>query len=404
MAQNLKIVIVGAGIGGLTAAIALRQQGHKVEVFERSRLLSEVGAAIHVAPNFTVILNRLGVFPEEFGGTEYRGMVLRDAQAEVQHKVLHGEERKSWQAPYWLVHRVDLHNALRNKATSKDGFGSPVTIHTASAVVDVDCTNATITLADGTTATGDVVLAADGVHSVAREIVTGGTYPTKTSGKCCYRWLLPQSVLNEDPELQALVGEPGIMTEIKGAGRRIVLYPCKNGQLMNCAAFVPVEEVGVIQKGWNQSGNKEKLLQSFSGYAPQVLRFLEMAPEGSVAVWDLLDMPVLPTWVNGRVALLGDAAHPFLPCKYGTVAVGFKVQMLMRSTDMGQGAAQAIEDAAALGALLPLDTAVNEIPRRLRMYEKCRKERADVIQEFTRVRGRDECGRSSGKLSACPLL
>lgn len=146
---------------------------------------------------------------------------------------------------------------------------------------------------------------------------------------------MPHAVLEDDAEIRELVGEPGLVTEVAGADRRIVFYPCKDGQLMNCAAFVPVEEVGVIQKGeerkschgrfddvvltlragWNSSGNKEKLLRSFEGFAPQVLRMLEKAPEDHVAVWDLVDMDVLPTWINGRVALLGDAAHPFLPCE-----------------------------------------------------------------------------------------
>lgn len=370
MVQNLKIIIIGAGIGGLTAAIALRQQGHEVEVYERSRLASEVGAAIHVAPNFTVILNRLGIFPEEFGGTAYQGLALKHASAEPKYNVSVGEGRKHWQAEYWLVHRVDLHAALKEKATSPSGLGIPVTLHRAAAVADVDCTRATVTLADGSTASADVVLAADGVHSVARNIVTGGAYGTRTSGKCCYRWLMPHAVLEDDAEIRELVGEPGLVTEVAGADRRIVFYPCKDGQLMNCAAFVPVEEVGVIQKGWNSSGNKEKLLRSFEGFAPQVLRMLEKAPEDHVAVWDLVDMDVLPTWINGRVALLGDAAHPFLPY-------------------MGQGAAQAIEDAAALGALLPIGTAPEDIPRRLQLYEQCRKERADFVQDFTRQRGRD---------------
>lgn len=182
-----------------------------------------------------------------------------------------GEGRKHWQAvsaalpppppqpprhhspltnqEYWLVHRVDLHAALKEKATSPSGLGIPVTLHTAAAVADVDCARATVTLADGSTASADAVLAADGVHSVARNIVTGGAYGTKTSGKCCYRWLMPHAVLEDDAEIRELVGEPGLVTEVAGADRRIVFYPCKDGQLMNCAAFVPVEEVGVIQKG-----------------------------------------------------------------------------------------------------------------------------------------------------------
>ncbi|GME65919.1 Monooxygenase FAD-binding protein [Neofusicoccum parvum] len=377
--NNLKVLIIGAGIGGLTAAIGLRQQGHEVEVFERSRLASEVGAAVHSAPNCTVLLNRLGLFPEEFGGTVYQGIAARDPEAELKLKISVEDEREHWLAQYWLVHRIDLHNALKQKATTEDGAGLPVKLHTGCAVTNVDCATATITLANGTTATGDLVIAADGVHSVTRETVVGGSYPTRSSGKCCYRWLMPYSSLADDPQLRGFAEEPGVMTEISGKDRRIVFYPCSDGQLMNCAGFVPVEEVGRIEKGWHQSGNKAELIRSFSKFSPAVVRMLEKAPD-NVAVWDLLDMEVLPTWINGRVALLGDAAHPFLPY-------------------MGQGAAQAVEDACTLAALLPLGTTAHDISRRLQLYERCRKERADWVQETTRSRGKDDTRRDMNELA-----
>ncbi|EOD52837.1 putative fad binding domain-containing protein [Neofusicoccum parvum UCRNP2] len=217
-----------------------------------------------------LLLNRLGLFPEEFGGTVYQGQ-------------------------YWLVHRIDLHNALKQKATTEDGAGLPIKLHTGCAVTSVDCATATITLANGATATGDLVIAADGVHSVTRETVVGGSYPTRSSGKCCYRWLMPYSSLADDPQLRGFAEEPGVMTEISGKDRRIVFYPCSDGQLMNCAGFVPVEEVGRIEKGWHQSGNKAELIRSFSKFSPAVVRMLEKAPD-NVAVWDLLDMEVIPTW------------------------------------------------------------------------------------------------------------
>ncbi|KAL1616988.1 hypothetical protein SLS56_011176 [Neofusicoccum ribis] len=379
MAQTgkLKVLIVGAGIGGLSAAIALRQQGHEVEIFEKSRLASEVGAAVHLAPNCTALLNRMGLFPETFGATVNESIKFRDINAAPVFRKSYEEERPHWQAEYYLVHRVDLHSNLKDKALSEDGPGTPAKLHTACGVTDVDCNAATITLADGTKVTGDLVIAADGIHSKARKFVTGRDYPLFTSGKCGYRWLMPTSALREDPETSLFAQEPGQVVQVAGEDRRIVFYPCSDNKIMNCIAFVPTEEVGPIQKGlsgYNQSANKGKLIKHFAGFSPSLIRMLEKAPEDDVMLWDLLDMEVIPSWINGRAALLGDAAHPFLPY-------------------MGQGAAQAVEDGCALGVVLPAGTTSQDIPQRLRLYQQCRKDRADWIQETTRVRGRDPNGK-----------
>lgn len=381
--MSLKVLVIGAGIGGLSAAIALRQQGHQVEIYEKSRLASEVGAAVHCAPNCTALLNRMGIYPETFGATRYESIKFHDKNTNVLFSSRPSEaERSHWQAEYFLLHRIDLHTALKERALSDDGPGTPATLHTASGVTDVDCDTATITLADGTQITGDLVVAADGIHSRARKAVTGRHVPLFTSGKCGYRWLTPTSALREDAETKIFAEETGQCVQVGGENsngdfRRIVFYPCSDNKIMNAIAFVPTAEVGPVQKGlsgYNQSANRGKLIHHFEGFSSPVIRMLEKAPADEVMLWDLLDMEVLPSFVKGRVLLLGDAAHPFLPY-------------------MGQGAAQAVEDAAALGVCLPAGTSAAEVPERVRIWEQCRKERADYVQEVTRIRGRDPNGK-----------
>ncbi|KKY15342.1 putative monooxygenase fad-binding protein [Diplodia seriata] len=362
-ATPLKVLVVGAGIGGLSAAIALRQQGHHVEIFEKSRLASEVGAAVHCAPNCTALLNRMGIYPETFGATVNESITFRDKNAVPLFSKHYAEERKHWQAEYYLVHRIDLHSALKHAAlrpTSPSAPGPPATLHTSRAVSSISPSTATITFADNTSLSADLVVAADGIHSRARAAVAGRTVPLFTSGKCGYRWLAPTAALLDDDATRIFAEEAGA-----------------EGRVMNAIAFVPTGEVGEVERGlsgYNQSANKGKLIEHFAGFSAPVMRMLDKAPADDVMLWDLLDMEVLPTFVKDRAVLIGDAAHPFLPY-------------------MGQGAAQAVEDAAALGACLPTGTPAADVPRRLRVWEQCRKERADWVQEVTRVRGRDPNGK-----------
>lgn len=150
---------------------------------------------------------------------------------------------------YFLVHRIDLHTALKQKALSPDGPGAPAKLHTACAVTDVDCDNATITLVDGTQVVGDLIVGADGIHSRSRRAVSGRDCPLFTSGKCGYRWLMPSALLREDPATRLFAEEEGQCVQVAGEDRRIVFYPCSNGEVMNCIGFVPTEEAGPIQKG-----------------------------------------------------------------------------------------------------------------------------------------------------------
>lgn len=152
--------------------------------------------------------------------------------------------------------------------------------------------------------------------------------------------------------------------------RRIVVYPTTNNELLNFVCIHPEDESSSGVDTWNNRGNLEKMLEVYKSFDPAVLALLKKADDETLRVWKLLDMDILPTWVNGRLALLGDAAHPFLP-------------------HQGQGGGCAIEDAASLAVVLPEDTPQGEIKERLQLYEKIRMERANRIQEFSRVAGMD---------------
>ncbi|KAH7032111.1 hypothetical protein B0J12DRAFT_582955 [Macrophomina phaseolina] len=380
--HSLKVLIIGAGIGGLTAAIGLRQQGHNIEVFERSELLREYGAAMHLAPNCTALLNRFGIDPGTVGGTPMRKVNTSKTRLIFAKQLISRSAASDIQQEHYLIHRVDLHNELKRKATAIESGGHPVRIRRGASVSHVDCEAAALTLMDGQTISGDVVIAADGVHSSTRNIIAGDDSQPFLTGKSCYRYVTPISEIRKDPVTAQFVESPGCCLEVLGGDRSVIFYPCANNTSLYTGAFLPMSEVGSTEKGWGQAANKEKLLNSFSSFPPHIRALLEKAPEDSVQAWNLLDCPEVKRWTRGRAVLFGDAAHPFLPY-------------------MGQGAAMAIEDAACISALLQEGTTATAIPRLLELFQNYRKERVDRIAEFTRRRGRNFSGAEGPILRVC---
>jgi 2-polyprenyl-6-methoxyphenol hydroxylase-like FAD-dependent oxidoreductase len=236
--------------------------------------------------------------------------------------------------------------------------------------VDVDVSNATVFLTNGEEVKGDLVLGADGVHSITRKKLKGGDVTPFGSGKSAFRFLISRKAAQADPKISKLVQEPGELIIWYGSDRRVVLYPTTNNQLLNFVCIHPEAE-SEAGDDWNMGGNVEKMCEIYKDFDPALLALLRGADPETLKVWKLLDMQVIPTWVNERLALLGDAAHPFLP-------------------HQGQGGACAIEDAASLAVVLPEDTPAKEIPARLQLYEKIRYERANRIQEYSRVAGADK--------------
>ncbi|KPM40651.1 hypothetical protein AK830_g5893 [Neonectria ditissima] len=367
----LKIAIIGAGIGGLSAAIGLRREGHDITLYEQSRLASEVGAAVHMAPNANGLLRRWGLIPETFGAnlmSAYKE--FQPDGALIKHMDLTGPN-KQWQHPWQLVHRVSLHDSLKKAATDSNGPGKPATLHTANRVEDIDPAKGTITLAGGTVVEADLILGADGIYSRSRKFVSGQDSKLFSSGKAAFRFLIPRSVAAEDPETSPLVEADNCLSIWYGSDRRVVIYPCNNNEMLNFVCIHPdTESHATASDEWNKTGSLEQILKIYEGFEPALLKLIQKVAPEELKVWQLLDMEKLPTWVNDKLALLGDAAHPFTP-------------------HQGQGAAQAMEDAAALAVVLPRGTAPEDVPERLKLYEKIRYERAHIIQNYSRQAGKD---------------
>ncbi|KAK4234683.1 hypothetical protein C8A03DRAFT_37519 [Achaetomium macrosporum] len=370
-ANGLRVVIIGAGIGGLTTAVYLRKQGHKVTILEQSRFANEMGAAMHLAPNANGVLRRVGIYAEDIGANLMERLTEYDANNNVTRDIDLTEPNKQWQHPWHLVHRVHLHEELKRRATSPEGEGVPAELRTFSRVVDVDPAAGTAVLENGQVVQGDVIVGADGVHSVSRAKVPGGNIKTKPSGKSAFRFLVSRQAALDDPVTAQFAQMDGQLIIWYGSDRRVVMYPCDRNRQLNFVCIHPTEESeSKSEQDWNTGGSKAKLLEVYKGFHSAFLALLGKAEPGSLKVRELLDMDVLPTWINDRLVLLGDAAHPFLP-------------------HQGQGAGCAIEDAAALAVVLQRGVTAQDVPERLQLYQKIRYERAHRIQEYSRVAGRD---------------
>ncbi|KAF7891745.1 hypothetical protein EAF00_008047 [Botryotinia globosa] len=365
--KPLKVLIAGGGIGGLSAAIFLRQAGHIVEIFEQSRFASETGAAIHIPSNVNGLLRRFGMIPEDHGAnqTEWVSEYRPDGEL-VFSRDVRGLS-KVFPYPWQLIHRVDLHNALKDIATSEKGKGIPAVLHTRSRVASVDIETPSLTLDDGSTHTGDFIIAADGIHSKIRSLLLKDLPPPAPSGTNAFRFLISIDKIRADPKTAHFVEKSGQMLLLYGKDRRIVAYPCRNNTLLNFVAMHPEEETEASSEEWSQSASKDSLLNCYTSYTDDVQALLAKASPEDIKLWSLLDHEEMgkDNWVRGKVALLGDAAHGFLP-------------------HQGQGGAQAIEDSAAIGALFPLGTRSSDVQQRLKLYVEARYDRATLVQDFTR--------------------
>ena len=349
----MRVLMVGAGIGGLTAAIALRQAGLEVEVYEQASVLREVGAGVAISPNAVKVLHHLGLAAAlEAVGVVSLSLDTRDWHSgEVLGRVPLGDEAvRRWGAPLYHLHRADLHNALQAALGTEH-----ITLGARCVGVEQDGA-ITVRFADGRSAVGDVLIGADGIHSVVRQHVAG---PDRAiwSRQTSWRGLAPAEVGHE-------TGLDMRHHSFWGPRRQFVTFYVSAGRLLNWVANTETD-TDWQEESWSARGDRDELLDLYADWHPHVRSVIARTED--VFKWALFDRPPLQTWTRGRVTLLGDAAHPMLPY-------------------MAQGASQSIEDAAVLAQSLVGDP---EVPSRaLESYAARRRERTAAVQAAARETSR----------------
>ena len=346
---RLHAAIVGGGIGGLSAANALRQRGVQVTVYEQAKALAEVGAGLSIFPNSLRQLERMG---------------FRDALAAVGAHVGPGSEyyrmdgtvvgpilttdSSGWNGRYGM-HRADLLEALACALPA-------CAIRTGHRCIGFsqDGDVARLSFANGEIVDVDVVIAADGIHSALQKYVVEPPQP-EYSGVRAYRGLVARAKLPH--------WRHGAHQVWMGDDKHFMVFPVRRGELLNYVAFVPT--AGETVESWSAFGDPNELAASFAGWDARVTELLDKVE--TCFWWGLYDRRPLNSWTNGRLTLLGDAAHAMLP-------------------HLGQGANQAIEDGVALAVLLEGRTAA-EVPGILPRYEQMRRARTDIVQAEARQNG-----------------
>jgi len=342
MSRSEKILIVGGGIAGMTAAAALAQQGFPVTLLESAPQFGEIGAGLTLTPNAMKGLDFIGIMEEA------ASVAVEPTKQRIQHwedgRTLvpfdRSGQRAKYGAPYITVHRADLHDVL-SAAAVKAG----VDMRAGAAVVSSQGT--TVTLSDGSTVSGDVLIGADGVKSVIRQRFE--STPPHFTGHVAWRCLVPVT-----PDLQDLSDYPGI---IIGPGGMINRYNVRGSKIMNFVFFARQE--GWNEEGWTTPVDPQELRQVYAGWCDDAQRLIDAACQQKMFKWAINARRPLPGWVlDGKVTLIGDAAHAMTPF-------------------LGHGAACGIEDAVVLARAMAASASVAE---GLSRYEKARHERATFIQ------------------------
>ena len=311
--EGQKITVAGAGIGGLTAAIALCQRGAEVTILEQAEAITEVGAGIQVSPNGFAVLRALGL-GEAFRAIAVQGRAVElrdyragDMVARLDLGLLPEDQ------PYFFVHRADLVDLLAGAARA-----SGARIRLLQKVENVILGDTPVLqMGNGADIKAQVLVGAEGIHSKLRTALNGVQAPFFTR-QTAWRATIPN-----------VIGHPNVSRVYMGPRQHMVSYPLRGGEIINLVAVQ--ERTGWAEEGWMHEDDPENLRRAFAGYGGEAKRMLDAVER--VGYWGLFRHPVAPVWHKGRAAILGDAAHPTLPF-------------------MAQGAVMAMEDAWVLADAL----------------------------------------------------
>ncbi|WP_050418959.1 FAD-dependent monooxygenase [Bradyrhizobium tropiciagri] len=343
--MSLEVLIAGAGIGGLTAGLALLRKGVSVRLFEQAAVLGDIGAGLQLAADGTRILIELGLenaMEAVVCPAAWKEVRLWDTGQSWKLFDLGQDSMDRFGAPYWFVHRGDLHRVLREAVLEAGGTIEAGVVCEGFSQGEHEVT---LSLSDGRAIAGDALVGADGVHSRFRNQLFGASEP-KYVGIVAWRGLVEVDRLPVD--LRRPVG-----TNWVGPGGHIVTYPVRRGELLNIAAFC--ERSDWLVESWSTAGTKEEFSADFHGWnnlIHEIIRNVETPYK-----WALIGREALMRWTDHRVTLLGDACHPTLPF-------------------LAHGAIMALEDGLCLARCISSEAS---LPTALLNYERMRVDRARAI-------------------------
>jgi 2-polyprenyl-6-methoxyphenol hydroxylase-like FAD-dependent oxidoreductase len=347
--KKLSIAIVGAGMGGLAAAATLRRIGVEVQVYEQASRFARIGAGIQMMPNSMKVLRGIGIEGRlrKTSFMPYSHLNRAGDTGELMRELPMPESL--YGAPYLCMHRAELHDALMSALPAD-------IVHVGKKLVGLDqaAGRVTLTFADGTRASADAVIGADGVHSTVRDIIVGPDAPVH-KGRIAYRAVFPATLMNGKD-----IGRS--RTKWWGTDRHIVIYyTTKERSEIYFVTSVPESAAWLTQESWSAKGDVKELRAAYDGFHVDVRDVLGACPD--CHKWAILEREPLRRWSDGRVALLGDACHPMTPY-------------------MAQGAATSIEDAAILARCLEAFDG-DDIESAFALYEAHRKPRTSVVQAIS---------------------